>query len=296
MIKSLKGSWRDPNQVSFNRSIALSASAALIGLVIAGAGLFTAKGTSTFVVPPEDVALVNQQPITRTDFFAQLRSLYAIEPSQATPDQRRKVLDDMIREELFVQRGKELDVASVDPDVRTAMVAAVEQGIAADAVTSQPSEAALRAYYAAHQDRYASEGRITARDFVFPDAASAARASAAAHAGAAIDQAASNAGGRDTQKTHGEEFYFAAKIHLGDELFAAARQLAAGAVSAPIAQADGVHLIFVAANTPPQVRSYNAARDEVLNDDRQAAVNRLETQGASFLRKRAHILIASDLR
>ena len=44
----------------------------------------------------------------------------------------------MIREELFVQRGKELDVASTDPEVRAAMVNSVELEIAADAITSQP--------------------------------------------------------------------------------------------------------------------------------------------------------------
>ena len=43
----------------------------IIGLGIAGYGLFTAKGTVTRVVPPENVALVNQRPILRTDFIAQ---------------------------------------------------------------------------------------------------------------------------------------------------------------------------------------------------------------------------------
>ena len=69
----------------------------------------------------------------------------------ATVDEREKVLDDMIREELLVQRGKELDVASTDPEVRSALVNAVELEIAADAITSQPNEAKLRAYYEAHR-------------------------------------------------------------------------------------------------------------------------------------------------
>ena len=84
--------------------------------------------------------------------------------------QRRKVLDDMIREELFVQRGKELEVASTDPDVRAAMVNSVEMEIAADAITAQPTDAQLRAYYNSHRERYASEGSMTVRDYVFqPD-------------------------------------------------------------------------------------------------------------------------------
>ena len=57
----------------------------------------------------------------------------------------------MIREELFVQRAKELDVASADPDVRNAMVNAIEQQAAANAITAAPDDAKLTAYYAAHR-------------------------------------------------------------------------------------------------------------------------------------------------
>jgi hypothetical protein len=144
--------------VSSRRSFVLMGGGALVGLVMAGYALFTARGTSTLIVPPEDVALVNQQPISRSDYLLQLQTLYGVDLQHATATQRRKVLDDMIREELFVQRGKELDVASTDPDVRSAMVNAVELEIAADAITAQPSEQQLRAYYALHRERYASEG------------------------------------------------------------------------------------------------------------------------------------------
>jgi hypothetical protein len=74
----------------------------------------------------------------------------------------------MIREELFVQRGKELDLASTDPDVRAALVNAVELEIAADAITDQPIEAALRVYYSSHRERYAGEGLMSLHDLVFP--------------------------------------------------------------------------------------------------------------------------------
>src|SRR5271155_2034685 len=164
--------WRDVTQVSSRRSFVLLGCGALLGLVMAGYSLFTARGTSTLMVPPEDVALVNQQPISRSDYLLQLQTLYGVDLQDATATQRRKVLDDMIREELFVQRGKELDVASTDPDVRSAMVNAVELEIAADAITAQPSEPQLRAYYASHRERYASEGIMTVRDYVFPPSAS----------------------------------------------------------------------------------------------------------------------------
>src|ERR1700723_219087 len=169
----------EPDDMSSRRSFVLMGGGALLGLIMAGYALFTARGTSTLIVPAEDVALVNQQPISRSDYLQQLQTLYGVDLPHATAAQRRKVLDDMIREELFVQRGKELDVASTDPDVRSAMVNAVELEIAADAITAQPSEQQLRAYYALHRERYASEGVMTLHDYVFPLSESAAAAEAA---------------------------------------------------------------------------------------------------------------------
>ena len=150
------------------RALVLMAFGAVSGLVLAAIGLFTAKGTSTLIVPPEDVALVNQQPIMRSDYLAQLRALYDVDLADATPAQRRAVLDDMIREELFVQRGAELDVAAADPAVRTDMVSAVEQQSATDAMTQLPNDDKLLAYYQAHKDRYSSEGYMQLHDVVFP--------------------------------------------------------------------------------------------------------------------------------
>jgi SurA N-terminal domain len=264
-----KPDWRDPSQTSKARSFVLMAAGVLVGLVLAGYSLFTARSASNLIVPAEDVALVNQQPVSRADYLALLQTLYGVDLSHATQEQRRKVLDDMIREELFVQRGKELDVASADPDVRGALVNAVELEMAANAITSQPSEAALRRFFETHQDRYVSEGVMRVKDLV---------------------------NGRDSGKTKGEEFYFAAKIHLGDELFAAARDLGNGMVSKPIQLPDGIHVLHMEQNKRPVPFDFAAARGQVLSDYRNQAVDKLKMSGEAFLRKRANVLIADDLR
>ena len=287
--------WRDVSHVSLNRSLAVFAVGALIGLAMAGFALFTAKGTSTLVVPAEDVALVNQQPISRSDFYLQIKALYGSDSRHATPEQRRMVLNQMIREELFVQRGKELDMASVDPDVRAAMVAAVEQGIAADVIASRPSDAKLIAYYQAHQAAYSSEGIMTVRDLVFPPA-NAAAAAEALRSGKDAAAVAAQYGGRDSGRVKGEEFYFAAKIHLGDAQFNAAKALAPGAASKPFPAADGTHILYMVANRPPVPASFEEARSRVLSDYQKEAIARLQTGDENFFRKRANVLIAQDLR
>jgi hypothetical protein len=291
------GSWRDLTKVNSKRSFFFAICGAVVGLLLAGYALFTARGTSTLMVPAEDVALVNQQPISRSDYLLQLQNIYNAGVSHATREQRQKVLNDMIREELFVQRGKELDVASTDPDVRNALVNAVELEIASDAITSQPTEAALRGYYRAHPERYASEGIMTVEDYVFPtNGAAVSRAIDALRIQAPAPDVIARFGGKSSGKVGDEEFYFAAKIHLGDRLFEAARGLPRGGVSAPIGMPDGIHVLYMQKNVKPTLQDFGAARDKVLRDYRNERIRHLTTGDETFLRKRANILIADDLR
>lgn len=285
-----------PTEPSLVRSIVLSGVAALIGLGLAGFALFTAKGTSTLIVPPEDVALVNQQPISRSDYLQLMQNTLGLKPADATPEQRKKILDDMIREELFVQRGKELDVAATDPDVRVAMVSAVEQSIAADVMSSQPSDDKLKTFYEQHKDDFSSVGIITVRDLVFRDAASAASAAQQLRGGANVDQVLAALHGQDSKKTNGEEFYFAAKIHLGDALYKAAIALPSKSVSAPIPMADGIHVLAVQNNTPPVALSFQQARPQILDAYKKAAISRVQKADEGYFRKRANVLIAKDMR
>ena len=267
-----------------HRSFVFLGCGALLGLLMAGYSLFTARGTSTLIVPPEDVALVNQQPISRSDYLQQLQTLFGVDLAHATKEQRQKVLNDMIREELFVQRGKELDVASTDPDVRAA------------AVTAQPTESQLQAYYNTHRERYAGEGIMSVRDYVFPSGESAVAAAEALKLSAPTPALLTQWHASDSGRVADEEFYFAVKIHLGESLFEIARHLSDGEVSAPIARADGIHVLYVFKNRRPLAFDFAAARDRVLTDYRNDAIGHLRTGDEAFLRKRANVLIADDVR
>jgi parvulin-like peptidyl-prolyl isomerase len=287
--------WRDMTQVSLKRSVILFAVGAAIGLTMAGLALFTAKGTSTLVVPPEDAALVNQQPVSRSDFCLQIKAVYSTDYDHATREQRQAVLNQMIREELFVQRGKELDVASVDPDVRAAMVSAVEQSIAADVIASRPSDATLMDYYRAHQDDYSGLGLLTVRDLVFP-ATKADSAEQALKGGRGVDAVVAQFGGKDSGRVNGQEYYFAARIHLGDPMFNVAKALSKGEASAPLSAVDGPHILYMVDKIPPVPMSFAEARYRVLTDYQKAAIARVQNADGGFLRKRANVLIAGDLR
>ena len=275
------------------RSLALCAAGALLGLGIAGLGLFTAHGTRTDSVPGEDVALVNQVPILMSDYIQQLHALDDVSLDQATPAQRRKVLGDMIHEELAVQRGVELGMQADTIEVRAALVGAVEAQAAADATMAQPSEQELQAWYRTHSAQFASEGMMALDDHILPRNATPA---VLATALAALKAGHGGAVPLSGKMAQGPEFYFAAKIHLGNRLFAAAQGLAAGQISAPIVMPDGVHILVMRSNVRPTAMPFDEVRDRVLASYLDDQTRRLTAASERFLEKRADIQIAKGFQ
>src|SRR5579864_4346842 len=89
------------SRVNPRRSLILYSAGAIMGLIIAGFGLFTAAGTKISGVPTEDVALINGRHILRSDFITQTQIETAVPFAQTTKAQRQKVLGEMIDEELL---------------------------------------------------------------------------------------------------------------------------------------------------------------------------------------------------
>jgi parvulin-like peptidyl-prolyl isomerase len=298
------GGFWDFKRVNQARSITFFSLGAAVGLAIAGFGLLTAKGTATHVVPPENVALVNQRPILRTDFIAQTETELGKPFGEATVAERLKVLDEMIREELFVQRGLELDFPGTDPDTRTALVAAVEQQVVADVTTHQPADAELQKYFEENRASYATEGTMALHNLVLPKAkasgpdalATVQKAADELRAHVALDEVVKTYGLQEVVAEHAsdEQFYFAQKIHLGEPVYERALTLNDGDVSAPIAAGDGVHVILMVKHVKPLPLTFERVRSQVLNDYITAAKKRLEDADLQYLRDKADILIADD--
>jgi hypothetical protein len=306
------GDFFDLSKPQVRRSMVLLALGALLGLAIAGYGLFTAKGARSHSVPPEDLALVNNRPILRSDFMTQVQTEFAAPFAESTPEQRAKVLKDMVAEELQVQRGLEIDLPSFDPDVRNALVAGVQLEIMADVMAQQPTDQELRAYYEAHKDRYVGEGVLRMRDLVARSGAAATpeqvivnaqQAVTALRAGMPVEQAVQRyrledsgalmaAGHVDT----GEIFEFAARAKLAREIYAAAATLQGGQVSEPIRQDDGAHVVVMIEHRLPVREDYAAAADQVWTDYKNEAQARVREANVRYLRSRADILLSPEAR
>ncbi len=274
-------------------SLMLWGAGAFIGLAAAGFALFTAKGSAGGGVPAEYIAIVNQRPIYVSDYLAQLQSEFNVTLEAASVDQRRRVLDEMIREELFVQRALELDEPEIDPDVRNTLVASVQSQIAVDATAQTPTDAELTAYYRAHVDHYSSIGYLTVADLTAASAGAGDRAvmaAAAAALRAGQPRAAVETRFALREAAAAEQVYFAARLHLGARLFDAVKSLLAGQVSDPIQSDDGRwHVLVMLANNPPRPRDFPLARNEVYVDYRQERLRSIGDKEFQYLKHKADI-------
>ncbi|MGC1458969.1 MAG: peptidyl-prolyl cis-trans isomerase [Steroidobacteraceae bacterium] len=303
------GTARDFTRVNTRRSLVLLAIGAITGIAIAGYGLFTAKGTRVHGVPPEAIALVNQRPILRSDFITQVQTQYSVPFAQTTPAERRKVLDDMIDEEMMVQRGQEVDLPSFDPEVRSALVAGVELQLFADVLAQKPTDAQLQAYYDAHRAKYIRDGEMQVRDLVAAVTAQRPLGDArrdvvgavmALRQGAALDAVMAQFNLSDSRRLMdsghidtGNVFDFAARARLDPAVFAAASVLATGQISDPVVAADGVHVVVMGTRKPPAQRSFLEVSSEVWRDVTDDAKHTVSTNNLRYLRSKNDIQVAA---
>lgn len=286
-----------PDKISNTRALLCYAIGVAVGLVLGGIGLFNAKGTTTNTVPEEDIALVNRQPILRSDFVAQLEAETGKDFADTTDEEQLRVLDEMLREELFVQRGLELNFAETDQDTRYALYAIVEAQILAGVSTAQPTEQQLREFYESHRDLFKSTGSLDVHHLVFGrDEQDQAQAVAQAlRDGMPLAQAKQQFGVVEGEY-FGKEFYYLASYHLGEGLFDEVSTHPAGDVVGPVLAEGNYHVVQVLANDLPQPLSFEDAGSEVktkyYNVEKAERMNNM----LDFLRNRSTILITDEYR
>jgi parvulin-like peptidyl-prolyl isomerase len=296
-IQGTANDYAPDQNMATRRSLVLFACGALIGLLFAGYSLFTAKGTRTSTVPTEAMALINGRPILRSDFTTQVQALFSVPFDQTTSEQRRKVLDDMIAEELSVQRGVEIDLPSFDPEVRAAMVAGVELEVTANVLAQQPSREKLREWYEKHKDQYATNATFRLRDLVAHAAADATKAVAALRSGKPSEYVAKEFGLEDSGRLDtGIVFDFAAKAKLEAPVYAAASRLTAGSVSDPVVAADGVHIVIMTEHRASEPQAFEAVAERVLTDYKKQAHDQVLRSSVEFMRGRADIQLSDDAK
>jgi peptidyl-prolyl cis-trans isomerase C len=288
------------------RSLALPALGAALGILLGGYGLFRGA-PQTPAVPPGYVALVNQKGILVSDFRAQTAAVLGKPFEQTTHAERGKILQDMIDEELLVQRGVLLDLPETTTEVRDVMTAAVNAQVNA-AQTAPPTDADLKSFYEAHRANYAATGSMQVRDLLLrfggyqnaDQSAAQAQTDAAEaayrlRAGMPVAQVMQHFGLVDSGRADpGAVLDFAAKLHLGAQLFQVAAGLSDGEISEPVTDADGVHLLVMQHREAPRVTDFASARPKIYADFVQSVAKQAQQEALKLLRREAQILIAPE--
>jgi hypothetical protein len=286
------------------------AAAIIIGLILAGAGLFRAAPLPLGIVPPGYVALVNQKGLLMSDYIAQTQLETSRTFAESTSAERSKVLREMIDEELLVQRAVVLDLPETTNEVRGSLVSAVDAQVAAPILAYVPTDAELRAYYEKYRQNYTGPGSMTVHDLVLHiggfQNADQSPTQALADGTEAVYQLRSGASLAYVMEHFGfvnsgrmddtDQLDFAVKLHLGDKLYKVAAQMRDGEVSEPIQDTDGMHILVMVRHEFPKVVDFGAVRDRVYLDFRAAASSRATQENLNLLRSQAQILLAPGLQ
>ena len=140
---------------------------AALGIGLTAYGLLTSRAEAP---SPEDaVAVVNGQPLSR-EAFDRFVTAVAKErrAAELSTEERERILDRLIDEELLLQHGIGLGLARHEPTARRVIVQSVIASVTASAEAFDPSEADLRDYHARNSDRFVRSGRVVVQAFSIP--------------------------------------------------------------------------------------------------------------------------------
>lgn len=281
------------------------AAGVLVGFCVAAVALLHRLPAPTQAIPPGYVAMVNGEGILMSDFIQQTMDTTSDTFENATPAVRAQVLHDMIDEELLVQEALTLDLPETTTEVRNVMVSAVDTQVAQPLLSIPLTDADLRAYYMAHRSDFLTAGSMNVSDIVLhvggyenvdqtvaQAETDATEAAYQLRSGADLHYIMNHFGFVNSGRMDGtEQLDFAAKIHLGDKLYAIAQKLDEGQVSDPIVMPDGVHLLIMQKRTPDTFADFDSSRPKIYTDYRDAQRRHADALYMQRLRRGAHITI-----
>ena len=198
-----------------------------------------------------------------------------------------------------------MDLAATDPDVRAALVSGVNLQVDADIIAQQPTQAQLLAYYNQHIDKYSTDGVMKIRDLVMPigaltveeATAKAQKASDELTHGGAVDAVMAKYALKDSGRIDlDDNFDFAVKAKLGDEIYKASAGLKAGQVSIPVRRPDGIHIVYMVKRIPQVSLDFAKAQDNVWQDFKREAREKVDRANLRYLRRRAEVELAPEFR
>jgi hypothetical protein len=181
------------------------------------------------------------------------------------------VLQQLIDQELLIQRGVEIGLLDSDLTVRKAIAGAMIDATVADVLAKEPSEEELHAFYESHKAVFTVPSRVHVQQIYCSGNGDLTKALAQSEqASAAITRGMSFP---EARERYGDEAPVpipnaplppnVLRRHLGPTLTSAALALKVGAISPPLQSPSGYHILRLVERQPEQVQPYQTVREEV---------------------------------
>lgn len=282
---------KDPNptrELPRLRWLALGAAA---GLIAAGAGLLQ-RAPQDSGVPDGALARVNDTVIGIDRYQRAVDRLASAFDRDVDAKERAAVLQQLLEEELLVQRGIELGMATSETTVRDAIVKSLIASVTAEADAAQPSDAELQQYLTENAERYTFTAALTVDAWVTDDEWFAQDFLKRIRSGAGTDAT------DDIRRVPGlpagplppERL----RMFVGPAIAAAAAEMPVGS-SAVYARQGRWYVVRIAGREDSAVADLDAVRSQVLIDYRRSLADRRLREYLDQLMRRADVTIAAPL-
>lgn len=260
---------------------------AFAGLIAAAYGLLVQdEGSSR--LPPDAVARVNDTIIGDAELERALAQAGAAPGRQLTGDDRLRVLERLIEDELLVQRGIDLGLVTSESTVRNAIVQSLIASVTAEADAADPGDEILQAFLEQNADRYtyASAMSIDAWTTGEEKAARAFLARLQSDPDAVPDESLADVPGLP----EGPAPLARLRMFVGPAIAAAAADMPIGS-SAIFARRDRWYVLRVNGREETAIADLDSVRSQVLLDYRRSLAEERLAAYLADLRARADITV-----
>ena len=277
---------------------------ALAGVILAAAGLLSTP-QSDGALGPGIVARVNSRALLSDDFQRLVSGLRRDQKRAFREEDKERIVERMVDEELLVQRGLELGLADSDKKIRKDLAAAVIESVIAVQKDLQPSENELQKYYAANRGLFKQADRLRVRQ-IWIRSKHLKDAEKAYQKAQGVLSRLDKGDSFGTLQTEVGDTPVAplpdtalppAKLmdYLGASALRALQKLDVGEVSKAIRSSSGYHILQVVERHADEIAGFESSRPLVLASMRRDAADQALGKYLRFLRDRAELTILDQL-
>lgn len=221
---------------------------------------------------------------------------------EPTTEELGGAVTQLLDERLLAAEAHDMRLDENDTIVRRRLAQKLNFIIEGTAHVAEPGERDLQDFYASHAAQFRDEARISFTQVYFsparrPDAETDARAGLA-------DLVAR--GASEPDETMGDRFLLGADFHeqseqmvtdaFGQDFSQALFQLMSGSWNGPIRSAYGLHLVYISALHPSQLRPYPEVRSQVLEAWRSGQEKIIKETYLARLRKKYDVVIEDQVK